>query len=660
MSCQKLAVWIPFLLGASTVIAGVPSIYWTNQGARKVSRADLDGTNVERIAHNSFDPSRDIGFAIASATGNVYWIGAHGIYRAKLDGANREILVETIGIEGAFVLDLAVLPDTDKLVWAEEIDGTRSLHSARLDGTGGVTIGPLGEDSHGLTPDDQAGTVYWAEADTIRRYVFKSGLFETLIDLDGPDVESFTFDATANVMCWIAAQELWCGDLTGGLPQRLASELHWWTSNPALDAAGGYVYWGVPTERTIHRAAIDGSSANVIVNDSGLSWPREIHLDLAKNKILWAGTTTIIQANLDGSQVETVATIDTTFDYSPQILRFSVETLAGKVYWYVIDINCSSRSGLTSIERVNSDGTDREVVVQTQVSKPSAIALDRATGKLYWSNAAQEFCLTGTIQRANPDGSNSERIIPPTPAPRAFALDVTNGRIYWANGWAIHVADTDGFNQEEILSADGGHAAIAFDSAARKLYWTDFRGCEIRRADLDGSHDELVVSTTSCSVPYNPHGLALERGRVYWTEGSSIWRANIDGTGIESILTMPGRWVFGLAIDPVADRLYWSYIEHNPRRDGIQSANLDGSSVEEFASFTWNGSFDEFQDPYGLAIDPCGREGPVGLLDHPLYVACLFGPHDFAVGECNCADITGDWRVDLLDFAVYQRAFSSR
>ena len=185
MSCQKLAVWIPFLLGASTVIAGVPSIYWTNQGARKVSRADLDGTNVERIAHNSFDPSRDIGFAIASATGNVYWIGAHGIYRAKLDGANREILVETIGIEGAFVLDLAVLPDTDKLVWAEEIDGTRSLHSAGLDGTGGVTIGPLGEDSHGLTPDDQAGTVYWAEADTIRRYVFTSGSFETLIDLDG-------------------------------------------------------------------------------------------------------------------------------------------------------------------------------------------------------------------------------------------------------------------------------------------------------------------------------------------------------------------------------------------------------------------------------------------------------------------------------------------
>ncbi len=655
----KRLMWITVVLFSSSAIAGVPSIYWTNQGTRKVSRADLDGSNAEDIAHNSFDAQQRIGFTVASEVGHIYWVGGRGIYRANLDGTERDIFVRCQD-DLCRIFGLIVLPKTGKLVWIEEIGNNAYLRSVAIDGTNAVTIRQVGDDSDGLIADDQAKAVYWAEADKIRRYAFETGQVSTLIELNGPNVRSFTLDVAANVVCWIVELELWCASLEGGQPELLAGGLPYYTSDPALDAVSGYVYWGEPATRTIRRASLDGAGIEIAIDDTGLIWPVRVQIDLVEKKVLWSDGGGIRRANLNGSDGQTLVVIDRTADYQPEIQHFIVDSLAGKAYWYMSDSNgrCdSSRLGLASIERVSTDGTDHETVVQTQVSRPSGIAMDRASGKLYWTNAHKEFCLTGSIVRANPDGTNIDSFSPPISAPRSFALDAANGKVYWADGGVIKRADVNGFEQETVLSTVGGIVAIALDLASRKLYWTNWSTNELRRANLEGSNSELVTSIGASSVV----GLAVDpiAGKVYLASDSTIFWSSIDGTDVQGVFaTAPYGFVNGLAIDPVSSRLYWSY--GSSSRTGIQSASLYGGAVEDVVTFVWQTMFNVNQDPYALAIDSCGRDRAVGFVDHPLYVECLGGPHEFATGECNCADITGDWRVDLWDYATFQRTFASR
>jgi hypothetical protein len=74
---------------------------------------------------------------------------------------------------------------------------------------------------------------------------------------------------------------------------------------------------------------------------------------------------------------------------------------------------------------------------------------------------------------------------------------------------------------------------------AGKMYWTDIGTGKIQRANLDGSGVEDLV-TTGVKLPVRI-ALDLARGKVYWTEGSPadfmISRANLDGTGGEFLIT---------------------------------------------------------------------------------------------------------------------------
>ena len=61
--------------------------------------------------------------------------------------------------------------------------------------------------------------------------------------------------------------------------------------------------------------------------------------------------------------------------------------------------------------------------------------------------------------------------------------------------------------------------------------------------------------------------------------------------------------------------------------------------------------------PRGIALDLCGWEGSVDLGNRAFYSSCLTGPDVFASSDCQCADLSGDARVDLVDFLIFQRLF---
>lgn len=58
------------------------------------------------------------------------------------------------------------------------------------------------------------------------------------------------------------------------------------------------------------------------------------------------------------------------------------------------------------IERAHMDGTNRMVILSTNLTWPSGLAIDHSAGKVYWTDAGSQ-----TIEFANIDGLNRKILL---------------------------------------------------------------------------------------------------------------------------------------------------------------------------------------------------------------------------------------------------------
>ena len=122
---------------------------------------------------------------------------------------------------------------------------------------------------------------------------------------------------------------------------------------------------------------------------------------------------------------------------------------------------------------------------------------------------------------------------------------------------------------------------------AGKIYWTAANAGKIQRANLDGTGIEDVVTGL-----LNPNSLALDMdsAKIYWLDGGSkIQRANLDGTGVQDLVTGVGNISAELAVG--GGKIYWATWNGNK----IQRANLDGTEIEDLIT--------GLIQPYALALD---------------------------------------------------------
>jgi low density lipoprotein receptor-related protein 5/6 len=131
-----------------------------------------------------------------------------------------------------------------------------------------------------------------------------------------------------------------------------------------------------------------------------------------------------------------------------------------------------------------------------------------------------------------------------------------------------------------VNGADG----IEIDVSGGKLYWAELGGL-IRRANIDGTGLETIEVAGG-----EPHSVALDvaAGKVYWTElaNSRICRSNLNGTNVQVVISTPSP--DGLAIDPAGGKIYWS------RGNRVRRANTNGTGSELLYATT---------DPHGIALD---------------------------------------------------------
>jgi virginiamycin B lyase len=132
-------------------------------------------------------------------------------------------------------------------------------------------------------------------------------------------------------------------------------------------------------------------------------------------------------------------------------------------------------------------------------------------------------------------------------------------------------------------------SAVAASGAQAFVYWANFGGqgtaggSSIGRANLDGSgRDNFFIDIGEISPGLNafPCGVAVNDTHVFWANqgdfnGTTIGRANIDGTGIDPDFVGGADSPCAPTVDD--DFLYWA----NWDLDTVGRANLDGTSPNQ-------------------------------------------------------------------------------
>jgi DNA-binding beta-propeller fold protein YncE len=225
-----------------------------------------------------------------------------------------------------------------------------------------------------------------------------------------------------------------------------------------------------------------------------------------------------------------------------------------------------------------------ETVIADGLTYPYRITLDPVGAKMYWTTVG-----AGMVRRANLDGTGLETIVDlGASSNTGVAVDGVSGRLYWAQADSVWSSSLDGSDAAVLfeVGAPGYIQDIALEPDSGTIYVSNWNGLgsgRLQRANLDGSGLEDVLS----SVDQGPAGLAVDAagGKVYWGSWNidpfatgGVRRANLDGSGVETLAD--GIDADSLALDLSAGKAYWTVIDYATSTGSIQRSNLNGSNLE--------------------------------------------------------------------------------
>ncbi|MEO5770025.1 MAG: hypothetical protein ABIS92_16845 [Polyangia bacterium] len=250
------------------------------------------------------------------------------------------------------------------------------------------------------------------------------------------------------------------------------------------------------------------------------------------------------------------------------------------------------------------------VLVASAGQGPDGVAVDMAGGHVYWTGMGAPAADDGFIMRSDLDGTNVKTVVPPggTYTPKQLKLDRAGGKLYWSDreGMRVQRANLDGSNVESLIIVATGDKArmdatnwcvgVGLDIAGGWIYWSQ-KGTgngvgSLRRAPLAIPAGQTAATRTDIQIIYQglPEPIDIDvdvtAGDIYWTDrgDDTVNRAPIAiPTGFTAatrrdrqILVRGVREAIGVTLDLPRKKAYYT----SGANGDLGRVNLDGTGNE--------------------------------------------------------------------------------
>uniref|UniRef100_A0AAX7SPU8 EGF-like domain-containing protein n=1 Tax=Astatotilapia calliptera TaxID=8154 RepID=A0AAX7SPU8_ASTCA len=507
----------------------------------------------------------------------IIFSNRHEIRRIDLHKGEFSVLVP--GLRNTIALDFHLNQST--LYWTDVVED--KIYRGKLSENGALTsfevVIQYGlATPEGLAVDWIAGNIYWVESnlDQIEVAKLDGTMRTTLLAGEVEHPRAIALDPRDGILFWT----------------------DWDASLPRIEAAS----MSGEGRRTIHRETGSGG------------WPNGLTVDYMERRIVWidARSDAIYSAMYDGSGL-----IEVLRGHEYLSHPFAVTMYGGEVYWTDWRTNTLAKANkwtghnVTVVQRTNTQPFDLQVYHpsrQPQAPNPCAPADGKPLcSHLCLINFNQTFsCACPHLMKLQPDKYTCKEsrkfllyarqieirgvdidnpyynyiisfTVPDVDNATVVDYDAVEHRIYWSDvrTQTIKRAFINGTGVETVVSADLPNAhGLAVDWVSRNLFWTsyDANKKQINVARLDGSFKNAVIQGLD-----KPHCLVVHPllGKLYWTDGDSISMANMDGSNRTTLFTNQ-KGPVGLSIDYEKEQLYWI----SSGNSTINRCQLDGSKLE--------------------------------------------------------------------------------
>uniref|UniRef100_A0A8D3BMI9 Low density lipoprotein receptor-related protein 1Ab n=1 Tax=Scophthalmus maximus TaxID=52904 RepID=A0A8D3BMI9_SCOMX len=507
----------------------------------------------------------------------IIFSNRHEIRRIELHKGEFSVLVP--GLRNTIALDFHLNEST--LYWTDVVED--KIYRGKLSENGALTsfevVIQYGlATPEGLAVDWIAGNIYWVESnlDQIEVAKLDGTMRTTLLAGEVEHPRAIALDPRDGILFWT----------------------DWDASLPRIEAAS----MSGEGRRTIHRETGSGG------------WPNGLTVDYMERRIVWidARSDAIYSAMYDGSGL-----IEVLRGHEYLSHPFAVTMYGGEVYWTDWRTNTLAKANkwtghnVTVVQRTNTQPFDLQVYHpsrQPQAPNPCATSDGRGPcSHLCLINFNQTFsCACPHLMKLQPDRRTCKEsrkfllyarqieirgvdidnpyynyiisfTVPDIDNVTAVDYDAVEHRIYWSDvrTQTIKRAFINGTGVETVVSADLPNAhGLAVDWVSRNLFWTsyDANKKQINVARLDGSFKNAVIQGLD-----KPHCLVVHPllGKLYWTDGDNISMANMDGSNRTTLFTNQ-KGPVGLSIDYEKEQLYWISSVNST----INRCQMDGSKLE--------------------------------------------------------------------------------
>ncbi len=204
-----------------------------------------------------------------------------------------------------------------------------------------------------------------------------------------------------------------------------------------------------------------------------------------------------------------------------------------------------------------------------------SLTVDTQNQLLYWTRQTAQS--KSAIQRAGLNGRGVITLQTSLTLMTSLAVNSTGTTLYWADILGKIKSRPVQGNRVTLL-AQNLSSPTGLVWANDYLYWGEATG-QIRRMNLRNNRRTIETITTSSGEPVS---LAVQSGRVYWTEisgnAAQLNRVNTNGTGLEALKTLVGSRRVWVDVDGSASKLYLT------RASKLERRGLSGRSTVTLVS----------------------------------------------------------------------------